>query len=318
MVHKVWDRTENEYRTQDKYKGREIKAEEFRSVLSTFLNDGSGLMVYHIPGILQKLYALAEIVNRLVGYRFYGCSLLFIYDGDPEAQDTCRAYMSDRPSSRKKRGESLERRRRDSKSAARALRRVHSADAALNGALEKTDGEDGAGEGTTGASAGSPVRGTRRRGEVNVRIVDFAHTTTGRDYVVREVGSSNTNIAPQPSSGAGANAGSVVASGKGYQADIDPDSGLIVGRFPPHYPEQPDRGFLFGLKNLAEALERLWDAERVRRMKVSSRRDADGVAMAMDPGAVARQLAPLNTDGKAIFEEIFGQPGVEDLGYIST
>ena len=102
-------------------------------------------MVYHIPGILQKIYALAEIVNRLVGYRFYGCSMLFIYDGDPEAQDACRAYMSDRPSSRKKRGESLQRRPRDSKSAARALRRAQSADATLNGGPEKADGDDGAG-----------------------------------------------------------------------------------------------------------------------------------------------------------------------------
>lgn len=254
--------------------------------------------MYHIPGILQKIYALAEIVNRLVGYRFYGCSLLFIYDGDVDAQDAYRAYMSDRPSSRKKRGESLQRRNHDSKSVARTLRRVHSADAALNGELEKDEADSVVHGSTTDADAPNmPPRGTRRRGEVNVRIVDFAHTTTGRDYVVRDVDASS--------------APTVLASGKGYQADIDPESGLIVARFPPHYPEQPDRGFLFGLKNLAEELERLWDSERVRRMKVSSRDDADA-------GAVASQLAPLNTDGKAIFEQIFGQPGLEDLGYIST
>ncbi|THG92935.1 hypothetical protein EW145_g8530, partial [Phellinidium pouzarii] len=114
----VWDRISGSYQTQDKYKGREIKTEDFRSVLASFINDGEGLMVYHIPGILQKLYALAEIINRLVGYRFYGCSLLFIYDGDPETQEACRSYMSDRPSSRKKRGESLDRRDRDSREAA--------------------------------------------------------------------------------------------------------------------------------------------------------------------------------------------------------
>ncbi|KAH8113351.1 SAICAR synthase-like protein [Phellopilus nigrolimitatus] len=281
----VWDRVSDTYRTQDKYKGREIKTEDFRSVLASFLNDGEGLMVYHIPGILQKLYALAEIINRLVGYRFYGCSLLFIYDGDPETQDDCRAIMSDRPSSRKKRGESLDRRHRDSRTEARALRRSHSADIVLS-PLEKSE-----------SSTASPAR-LRRRGEVNVRIVDFAHTTTGRDYLPY---SPPAHVERERLAGE-------VTSGKGYQADVDVMSGLIYARFPPHYSEQPDRGFLFGLKNLADVLERLWDEERVRRMKAS--RD--------DPSAVARQLPPVNTDGKVIFEEIFGPRGEEDLGMVST
>ncbi|EJD01017.1 SAICAR synthase-like protein [Fomitiporia mediterranea MF3/22] len=280
----VWDRVSETYRTQDKYRGREIKAEEFRSVLSSFLHDGGHFMVYHIPSILQKLYALAVIVNRLVGYRFYGCSLLFIYDGDPEAQDVCRADMSERPSSRKKRGESVERNQNNSRKTARALRRAHSADLILS-APEKPD------SGTN--TSVSPVR-QRRRGEVNVRIVDFAHTTTGNDYAI---------LPPGERDRAGE-----VTSGKGYQADVDAETGLIYARFPPHYPEQPDRGFLFGLKNLAEALERLWDEERVRRMKAS--RD--------DPSAIALQLPPVNTEGKAIFEEIFGPRGGEDLGEIST
>ena len=243
-------------------------------------------MAYHIPGILQKLYALAEIVNRLVGYRFYGCSLLFIYDGDPEAQDACRAYYWERPSSRKKRGESLTRRGTNSRKTAQTLRRSHSADIILS-SLDKPDSD------SNGSS--SPTR-KRRRGEVNVRIVDFAHTTTGNDYVLL------------PQDGQVRQKAGELSSGKGYQADIDAETGLIYARFPPHYPEQPDRGFLFGLKNLTEALERLWDEERIRRMKAS--RD--------DPSAVALQLPPVNTEGKAIFDKIFGPSGEEDLGEIST
>jgi hypothetical protein len=38
-----------------------------------------------------------------------------------------------------------------------------------------------------------------------------------------------------------------VASGKGYIADIDPATGCIYAMFPPHYPDQPDCGFLWGL-----------------------------------------------------------------------
>ncbi|KAL5508383.1 KCS1 [Sanghuangporus vaninii] len=282
----VWDRAFQTYRTQDKYKGREIKSEEFHSVLSSFLNDGEKFMAYHIPGILQKLYALAEIVNRLVGYRFYGCSLLFIYDGDPEAQDAARAYFCERPSSRKKRGESVTRRGTDSRKAAQTLRRSHSADLILSPPDKPESDSNG---------LSSPTR-KRGRGEVSVRIVDFAHTTTGNDYVTL------------PPDGREMQKAGEVSSGKGYQADIDAETGLIYARYPPHYPERPDRGFLFGLKNLTETLERLWDEERIRRMKAS--RD--------DPSAIALQLPPVNTEGKAIFDRIFGPPGEEDLGEIST
>lgn len=270
------------YRTQDKYKGREVRAEEFGSVLGSFLNDGESLMVHHIPCILQKLYALARIVNRLKGYRFYGCSLLFIYDGDREAQDAYRACMSEHPSSRSKRGESLDRRtaRRPARLDARPLRRAHSEEFFLSSDDKR----------------GTPCR--RRRGEMKIRIVDFAHTTTGhgRDYL------------PYPDD-FDCSATQEISSGKGYQADVDPESGLIYARFPPHYPDQPDRGFLFGLKNLAETLVKLWDRERVRRMKAS--RD--------DPSAVASQLAPVCTDGKEIFDTIFGSPeSGDDLGMLST
>lgn len=278
-VYQVWDRVTNSYRTQDKYRGREVRTDEFRSVLASFLNDGEGVMIYHIPAVLQKLYALAVIINRLKGYRFYGCSLLFIYDGDAEMQDACRSYMSDRPSSRKKRGESTERRlaRRYSRTESRSLRRSHSEDCVVS-PTEKRH---------------FPNR--RKRGEIQIRIVDFAHTTTGRDYL----------LSPPD---VDTNAAEAIASGKGYYAPVDPKSGLIYARFPPHYPDTPDRGFLFGLKNLAYALERLWDEERVRRMKLS--RD--------DPSAVVKHLPPVCTEGKEIFDEIFGIRGDEDLGMIST
>ena len=97
-----------------------------------------------------------------------------------------------------------------------------------------------------------------------------------------------------------------MTSGKGYHAEVDPDTGLVYARFPPHYPDQPDRGFLFGLMNLAETLERIWNDERMRRIK-SSREDAE-------------QLPPLATDGKEIFDEVFRRPenGEEDFGMIST
>ncbi|TDL29259.1 SAICAR synthase-like protein [Rickenella mellea] len=277
----VWNRVTQTYKTQDKYEGREVKTKEFPDVLAQFLFDGECLMVQHVPDILQKLYALARIVNRLKGYRFYGCSLLFIYDGDHEAQDSYRACVSEHPTLRSKRGESLERQsflhhRRPDR---RPLRRFQSEEFLLSSEGKR----------------GSPAK--RKRGEVNIRVVDFAHTTTGRDYF------------PYPDDFEPSARSREVTAGKGYHADVDPETGLIYARFPPHYPDQPDRGFLFGLKSLSDTLVKLWDQERVRRMKAS--RD--------DPSAYSSQLPTLCTNGSEIFDMIFrSSDGEEDYGMLST
>ncbi|KAF8915861.1 hypothetical protein CPB85DRAFT_1176232, partial [Mucidula mucida] len=127
----TWNNVTQSYVTQDKYVGREVQAKDFASVLANFLHDGERLLSYQIPVLLQKIYGLARIINRLKGYRFYGCSLLLIYDGDRESQDAFRA-----------------------------------------------------------------------------------------------------------------------ASSAGYKAEVDDETGLIYARFPPHYPAEPDKGFLFGLRSL--------------------------------------------------------------------
>lgn len=275
----VWNNVTQSYVTQDKYMGRDIRAEDFPSVLATFFHDGERLLVWQIPVLLQKLYALARIINRLKGFRFYGCSLLLIYDGDYDVLENFRESAQEQLSPRSKRGESLKRAsvRPDGNSKSSSLRRTHSEDLLLGPAAKRSSGK-------------------RRRGEVNVRIVDFAHTTTGHDW------------APYPPP-ADRKVIRQVSSSKGYQAEVDEETGIIYARFPPHYPEEPDRGFLFGLKNLTEALEKIWNEERMRRTKMS--RD--------DPGVSVAQLPPLPTEGKEVFVEIFGTIAPdEDPGMLST
>ncbi|KAF8631253.1 hypothetical protein AX15_002580 [Amanita polypyramis BW_CC] len=264
----VWNHVTQSYVMQDKYKGREVRKQDFGSMLASFLHNGKRLLTYQIPVLLEKLYALAHIINRLKCYRFYGCSLLLIYDGDRESQDAFRSIVSEHPSSRSKRGESLERRSL-SRNQPEKLRRSYSEDL-LVGPVGKQPG------------------GRRKRGEIIVRVVDFAHTTTGKDWV------------PYP-----AKERDSMFNGEGYEPELDPETGLLYARFPPHHPEQPDRGFLFGLKNLAECLENVWNEERLRRMKAS--RD--------DPSIQTCQLPPLSLEGKAVFDEIFGE---DDSGMISS
>ncbi|KAK7470938.1 inositol polyphosphate kinase kcs1 [Stygiomarasmius scandens] len=273
----VWNHMTQSYVTQDKYKGRELRPEDFPSVLAQFLYDGEQLLAYQIPVLLQKLYGLARIIYRLRGYRFYGCSLLLIYDGDREAQDAFRTSALEHPSSCSKRGESLERQvqhpKTEDQTERPTLRRSHSEDLLVG-------------------PVGKRSNNRRKRGEVNVRIVDFAHTTTGRDWIPFP-----DDVSPHEA----------VSGSNGYQPEIDPDTGLVYARFPPHYPDQPDRGFLYGLKNLASTLEQIWNDERKRRIK----------AIRDDPNCSETKLPALHTDGKEIFDEIFGSDDI-DPGMIST
>lgn len=282
MYLKVWNHVTQSYITQDKYKGREVRKDDFPSVLASFLHDGERLLVHQIPVILRKVYALARIIHRLKGFRFYGCSLLLIYDGDREAQEAFRMSSMDNPSSRSKRGESLERQMDnrvadEAKETRPSLRRARSEDLLLGPVANRSSRR-------------------RKRGELQIRLVDFAHTTTGHDWL------------PYPPPGRTDMEG--VSSGKGYQAEVDPATGTIYARFPPHYPEQPDRGFLFGLMNLADSLEKIWNEERLRRIKTAR----DHPSPDQD-----EQLPPLSVEGWEIFREIFAatEEGV-DLGYIST
>ncbi|KAH7102975.1 hypothetical protein BKA62DRAFT_698213 [Auriculariales sp. MPI-PUGE-AT-0066] len=278
----VWNNENQTYGTQNKYAGREIRREEFPQALASFLHDGQRLLVHQIPSILQKLYGLARIINRLKGYRFYGCSLLFIYDGDAEVQDAALQTARESPTSRSKRGESLDRSSADRNHAPRqaVLRRVHSEDLLVGPVAKRSHRH-------------------RKRGEVNIRIVDFAHTTSGRDYL------------PFPDGGEPEGAATMQFS-KGYTAHIDPESGLLYARFPPKHPDTPDHGFLFGLKNLARALEKIWDQERLRRFQA---------ARIAAPGApVDDLLGVLSKEGKEIFDSIFpsGMNAENDGGYLST
>lgn len=276
----VWNHVTQSYVTQDKYQGREIKKDDFPAALASFLHNGENLLAHQIPCILGKIYALARIINRLKGFRFYGCSLLFIYDGDHEVQEALETSYSEHPIPRHHRGESLERHRR--------LHQVSERGSLEHSpmSLRRSYSEDLLGD--------QRCSRRRRRGEVNIRIVDFAHMTTGHDWLSYPDGFDHRGA--QEANG-----------GKGYSTDVDPATGLIYARFPPHDPDEPDRGFLFGLKNLAESLEKIYNDERLRQNK--SRDDAS---------AVKDRLPPLSTDSKRVFQEIMKLDDPDDWGYLST
>lgn len=263
-------------------------------MLASFLHDGEKLLAYHVPLILQKLSALARIVYRLKGFRFYGCSLLFIYDGDESVQEGYHQVVAETAAARTSKYPSLKRKSRarseEREGSRRFVRRTQSEDVLVGSVTDRAFKES-----------------RRRRGEVNIRIVDFAHTTTGTDYV------------PYNSSAEDPEGWSkTVMSGKGYQAQIDPDTGLLHARFPPHHPEMPDLGFLFGLKNLYSSLVTLWEEEHAQKAKLArdaSSGGASNTSASIDGQEPLPPLHSLPTEPAEIFDRIFEE---FDEGMISS
>jgi len=91
----VWNVKTQSNVFEDKYFGRDLKAgQEFQDALTRYFYDGQSYnsALKHIPTIINKISQLERIIRTLPGYRFYGTSLLLIYDrADPEDKARSRS-----------------------------------------------------------------------------------------------------------------------------------------------------------------------------------------------------------------------------------
>lgn len=123
---------------RNKYYGLKLTEEGFKRELTTFLHSGLRLRTELIDPLIHKLKKLYRVIEKLNTYRFYSSSLLLMYEGKEE---------TDSPSSHK-------RRESECGSSVESAEKFH---------LQK--------------SQSSPnLRGMRRH-KVDVRMIDFAHTT---------------------------------------------------------------------------------------------------------------------------------------------
>jgi len=262
----VWSNATQEFVSKNKYRGRQLKTSDFPRVLRFFLSDGDDVLLEQIPSLIQKMYNLAAILSTLNGFRFYGCSLLLIYDGDKEVQESYARHKRyhHRPAhDRTESGTVFTPRRRGSLSTTQGARRSRSADMTDTGA--------------TSTHKRTP------RGEVVVRIVDFAHTTTGQDIMFPYP----PGVSDPPN------------MGKGYETLFDEDSGRALARFPPHHPAEADMGFIFGLRSIVASLRDIYGAEMERRR------------------AAGQPAPPLPSfEHSDVFGKLF--PEGFDQGYLST
>uniref|UniRef100_V5GWA7 Kinase n=1 Tax=Kalmanozyma brasiliensis (strain GHG001) TaxID=1365824 RepID=V5GWA7_KALBG len=287
----VYDCTHDSFIFQDKYFGRKVLPAEFPDALARFFFDGSKILMHHVPLILQKIYHLARIIWGLRGYRFYASSLLFIYDGDCETQRKLEDEF-DRRCSRGLGGTVapsqmiLEAGPNAQPASSSSLHRE--ADLVDGGASYSIGSSPLLGPlgGNGNSSEPAAVRRRRRKGEINIRIIDFAHCTTGHDY---DFGSSP-------------------------DGDQDAMHRLPLARFPPNLIDGPDSGYLFGLRNLAASFEKIWETERKRRRKVREEK----TTTTDEDGSFLGDLGDLQVPGGEVFDEIFGT-GPHGLdGYVST
>ncbi|SCZ88775.1 BZ3500_MvSof-1268-A1-R1_Chr10-3g03084 [Microbotryum saponariae] len=281
----VFKSAEGSYVFQDKYFGRNVTTRDFPSVLAHFLSNGVEVLAYQIPIILRQLYRLASIIKGLNRYRFYAASLLFIYDGDAEAQANLKAQMSS--------GGQV-----SSTGESSCVTTSTGESSCVTTSTTTTSTSTGLSDSPSGpvldrhrhASASSHAHrhhGKKHRvppGGVTIRLIDFAHCTTGDDFIaVDELAASMSKCSDE---GNGSSP-SVPAPGT-----ILPD-GRVVASFPPTHPNQADLGFLLGLKSLASSLTMIWNQER-----------AQGNA----------PEEPLHVEGEGIWAEIWGPEVGMEMG----
>ncbi|KAI8970502.1 hypothetical protein BDB01DRAFT_710373, partial [Pilobolus umbonatus] len=75
----LYDMHIGDYIFRDKYYGRTLDYEMFKNTLTSYLCNGR-LQTEYIPILIRKLSRLSRIIQSLDKYRFYGSSLLIIYD----------------------------------------------------------------------------------------------------------------------------------------------------------------------------------------------------------------------------------------------
>jgi hypothetical protein len=77
----VYNASRGVYMFKDKYYGRELSADGFHRALRTFLHSGLCLRTDLLPTLIQMLCQLRETLGRQDSFRFFSSSLLIMYDG---------------------------------------------------------------------------------------------------------------------------------------------------------------------------------------------------------------------------------------------
>lgn len=300
----VFDCRTDSFVFQDKYYGRKVSPGDFPEALSRFFHNGERLLVHHVPVILEKVFRLARIIHQLRGYRFYASSLLFIYDGDCETQEKLEREFEVRI-------------RKGTAGFSPGLRSSAESSPALNAVDNPTRPLSSASSSSVPHSSSvpssAPPHRRRRRGEINIRIIDFAHCSTGSDYLFPD----DADYADRKRE--------MEALSDRLEQGLEPASvrPIPIARFPPRNRNEPDSGYLWGLSRLAESFREIWAQERGRRREKAMEEAGLRTGCTADDREIAANAADigeLRVEDSEVFNDIFGDGSGEGdtLGYISA
>ncbi|KAL1137743.1 hypothetical protein AAG570_009439, partial [Ranatra chinensis] len=90
----VYQADSDHYIKRDKYWGRELDAEGFKGALYRFFHNGYALHHSVIRRVVTRLDKLRRAIEKQTSYRFYSCSLLITYEGSGQV-DTLMDVTSD-------------------------------------------------------------------------------------------------------------------------------------------------------------------------------------------------------------------------------
>ncbi|XP_044079542.1 inositol hexakisphosphate kinase 2-like isoform X2 [Siniperca chuatsi] len=168
-----------------KFHGRRLTLPDFKEALFQFFHSGRHLRSELLSPVLHRLRDMQAALEACESYRFYSSSLLIIYDGAPRRKHT-RQHTED--------GLSEEEDEEDEEVEAEPEKEEEEEVGAVAGALSFPHSPSASSNGSSsgGSSAVSQARLSRsdsRSPVVDVRMIDFAHTTCRHyqeDRVVHE------------------------------------------------------------------------------------------------------------------------------------
>ncbi|XP_003973217.1 inositol hexakisphosphate kinase 2 [Takifugu rubripes] len=162
----------------NKYHGRKLTLAGFKEALYQFFHDGCRLRRELLSPVLRRLREMQAALEACESYRFYSSSLLIIYDGDPPRTPSRPRHRGGEDGDEDEPSDEEEDEEEEEEEGAFGFPRSSSAGG-------NTGGSSNGGGG--GRSSHSP--GESSSPAVDVRMIDFAHTTCrhyGEDSVVHE------------------------------------------------------------------------------------------------------------------------------------
>lgn len=220
----AYNTTTGRFLFQNKYYGRKLTKETLPLTLREFFFNGSEVVLAHIPILLTKLRELAKIIKTLNGYRFYASSLLIYYDGDNAPQLPSVQSLISQGTTTTTRSAPPPINTSSSVSGRSSSMAPESANRTMAGPRSPTTAATIT---ATATAVPENVRMIRQGGDGNKSLSDPCRT----DLKVIDFAHCTPGI---------------------YDEDAMPP-------YPPMHPDEPDKGYLLGLKNLMMIFRNIWD-----------------------------------------------------------